>query len=219
MRFTSIGAKCTLGNIFNIAFIVWHLPFISLPLVNTALQSGFFFCEKRPNHQQFNFNVKETRKKALKLFSLAMNNTTNSINSQSLHVCDFYVKVEVDIVDVFTVAINMVLSVSAMLGNTLVLVAIRRTTALWLPTKILLSSLAFADLGVGLLAEPLFAMKILLEGRLVRCVVGVLFDVVSGHLSIASFLTMMAISIDKCMAAQLKLRYRIVVTEIGRAHV
>lgn len=142
-----------------------------------------------------------------------MNNTTNSINSQSLHVCDFYVKVEVDIVDVFTVAINMVLSVSAMLGNTLVLVAIRRTTALWLPTKILLSSLAFADLGVGLLAEPLFAMKILLEGRLVRCVVGVLFDVVSGHLSIASFLTMMAISIDKCMAAQLKLRYRIVVTE------
>lgn len=65
---------------------------------------------------------------------------------------------------------------------------------------------------VGLMAEPLIATKILFEGRLVRCVVGVLFDVASGYLSIASFLTMMAISIDKCMAAQLKMRYRVVVT-------
>ena len=142
-----------------------------------------------------------------------MNNTTNSTNSQSFHICDLYVKVDIDVVDVFTVVINLVLSASAILGNTVVLIAIRRTTALWLPTKILLCSLAFADLGVGLIAEPFFAMKILLEDTLARCVVGVIFDVVSGHLSIASFLTMMAISIDKCMAAQLKLRYRIVVTE------
>lgn len=48
LRFTSIGAKCTLGNIFNIAFIVWHLPFISPPLVNTALQSGIFFVKSDP---------------------------------------------------------------------------------------------------------------------------------------------------------------------------
>lgn len=48
LRFTPIGAKCTLGNICNIAFIVWHLPFISPPLVNTALQSGFFFVKNDP---------------------------------------------------------------------------------------------------------------------------------------------------------------------------
>lgn len=142
-----------------------------------------------------------------------MNNTSNSASHQPLHVCDFYVKGKTDVVDIFTACINLALSVSAILGNTLVLIAIRRTTALWLPTKILLCSLAFADLGVGLIAQPFFALKILLEGRLPRCVVGVVFDFVSGHLSIASFMTMMAISIDKCMAAQLKMRYRIVVTE------
>ena len=141
-----------------------------------------------------------------------MNNT--SANRQPLQICDYYAKVETDFVDALTVTINLVFAVSATLGNALVLIAIRRTTALWLPTKILLCSLAFADLGVGLIAQPFFAMKILLEHRLPRCIIGVVFDFVSGHLSVASFMTMMAISVDKCMAAQLKLRYRIVVTEI-----
>lgn len=143
-----------------------------------------------------------------------MNNTSANRSRQPFQICDFYIKVETDFVDIFTVVINLAFAVSAILGNALVLIAIRRTTALWLPTKILLCSLAFADLGVGLIAQPFFALKILLEDGLPRCIVGVVFDFVSGHLSIASFMTMMVISIDKCMAAQLKLRYRIVVTEI-----
>lgn len=93
------------------------------------------------------------------------NNISTNRSQQPLQICDFYVKVETDVVDIFTVAINLVFAVSAIVGNALVLLAIRRTTALWLPTKILLCSLAFADLGVGLIAQPFFAFKLYLKTK------------------------------------------------------
>ena len=101
-------------------------------------------------------------------------NISTNRSQQPLQICDFYVKVETDFVDFFTVTINLVFAaVSAIVGNALVLLAIRRTTALWVPTKVLLCSLAFADLGVGLIAQPFFAFKILLEDKMSRCIVGV----------------------------------------------
>ena len=140
-----------------------------------------------------------------------MSNISGS-SGQRLYICDFYTNDEANSVNILNAVINLVFSVSAILGNALILVAIRRTTSLWLPTKILLSSLAFADIGVGLLAQPFSVVKMFLQDKISRCVIGVLFDFLSGHLSIASFTTMMLISLDKCLAAQLKLRYRIVVT-------
>jgi len=62
-----------------------------------------------------------------------MNNT--SANRQPLQICDFYVKVDTDVVDIFTASINLVFAVTAILGNALVLIAIRRTAALWLQLK------------------------------------------------------------------------------------
>ena len=141
-----------------------------------------------------------------------MGNLSES-SSQPLRICDFYPRPTTDVEHISTAALNLFFSVSAIICNTLVLVAIRRTSSLWLPTKILLSSLAFADdVCVGILVQPSLAMKILLGNNIARSVVGVLFDFLSGHLSLVSFTTMMLISIDKCMAAQLKMRYRIVVT-------
>ena len=140
-----------------------------------------------------------------------MSNISDS-SGQALRICDLYTNEDANSVNILNAVINLLFSVSAVLGNALVLVAIRRTTSLWLPTKILLSSIAFADLSVGLLAQPFFVAKMFLQDKISRCVIGVLFDFLSGHLSIASFTTMMLISIDKCLAAQLKLRYRIVVT-------
>lgn len=86
-----------------------------------------------------------------------------------------------------------------MFGNILVFVVIWRIIVLWFLIKIFFSSFVFVDLGVGLLVELLFVMKILFEGRLVCCVVGVLFDVVLGYFFIVFFFIMMVISIDKCM--------------------
>lgn len=131
-----------------------------------------------------------------------MSNISDS-SGQALRICDFYINEEANSVNILNAVINLVFSVSAVPGNALVLVAIRRTTSLWLPTKILLSSLAYADLGVGLLVQPFSVVKMFLQDKISRCVIGVLFDFLSGHLSIASFTTMMLISTDKCLAAQL----------------
>lgn len=45
-----------------------------------------------------------------------------------------------------------------------------------------------------------------------KCFAGLLFDLLSGHLTITFLFTMMFISIDKFLKLHLKLRYRIVVT-------
>ena len=80
------------------------------------------------------------------------------------------------------------------------------------PSKVLHGNLAFTDLGVGLMAQPLYAVRSLSSDVFVKCVTGLLFDLLSGHLSITSFLSMMFISLDRFMALHLKLRYRKVVT-------
>lgn len=82
-----------------------------------------------------------------------------------------------------------------------------------LPSKVLLCSLAFSDLSVGLIVQPSFALHKLVEHKLVRCIAGLVYDLSSGHLSVASLLTMVLISLDKYMALHLKLRYRMAVTD------
>ena len=68
------------------------------------------------------------------LCSVGMNKT--STNPQPLQICDFYVKVETDVVETFTACIDLVFAVTAILGicKAPVLLTMRRTAALWLPT-------------------------------------------------------------------------------------
>ena len=56
----------------------------------------------------------------------------------------------------FIAAINAFLSIMAFLGNTLILVALRKESSLHPPSKLLLSNLATTDLCVGLIVEPLY---------------------------------------------------------------
>lgn len=130
---------------------------------------------------------------------------------QDFHICDLYTGLDLD-VGIITACINLVFSVPAILGNLLVLFAIRRTPSMRLPSKVLLCSLAFSDLSVGLIVQPSFALHKLVEHKLVKCITGLVYDLSSGHLSVASLLTMVLISLDKFMALHLKLRYRTVVT-------
>jgi len=55
----------------------------------------------------------------------------------------------------FLSVLNSVLSVTAFLGNALILNALRKDPSLHPPSKLLLRSLATTDLCVGLIAEPL----------------------------------------------------------------
>nr|XP_058947100.1 uncharacterized protein LOC131775018 [Pocillopora verrucosa] len=52
-------------------------------------------------------------------------------------------------------AVNIFLSIAAVLGNTLIFVALRRESSLHPPSKLLFHNLATTDLCVGLIAEPL----------------------------------------------------------------
>lgn len=131
---------------------------------------------------------------------------------QDFHICDLYTGLDLDYVGIITACINLVFSVPAILGNLLVLFAIRRTPSMRLSSKVLLCSMAFSDLSVGLIVQPWFALHKLVEHKLVKCITGLVYDLSSGHLSVASLLTMVLISLDKFMALHLKLRYRTVVT-------
>ena len=56
---------------------------------------------------------------------------------------------------IFLTVLNIFLSITAFLGNTLILVALRKETSLHAPSKLLFRSLATTDLCVGIIVEPL----------------------------------------------------------------
>ena len=56
----------------------------------------------------------------------------------------------------FISVLNSFLSVTAFLGNVLILIALHKESSLHPPSKLLLRSLATTDLCVGLISEPLF---------------------------------------------------------------
>ncbi|CAH3177832.1 unnamed protein product, partial [Porites lobata] len=97
--------------------------------------------------------------------------------------------------------LNFVLSITAFVGNTLILVALYKVPSIHPPTKLLFRCLSATDLCVGLFLQPLFVIRILntnSSSSFILCAVSVL--------------TSTAISLDRLLALTLGLRYRIVVT-------
>ena len=111
--------------------------------------------------------------------------------------------------------LNAFLSITAFLGNALILVALRKESSLHPPSKVLLSNLAATDLCVGLIAEPLavilFMSAVDENWKICRYVIVVL-SITSATLTALSLLTLTAISVDRLLALLLGLRYRQVVT-------
>ena len=113
------------------------------------------------------------------------------------------------------VALNIFLSVTAFLGNALILVALHKESSLHPPTKVLFRCLATTDLFVGLVSEPLIVIHFIsvLRERWVICRYTSLFSFLMGYiLSSVSLLTLTAVSVDRLLALLLGLRYRQVVT-------
>ena len=112
-------------------------------------------------------------------------------------------------------AFNIFLSVTAFLGNALILVALRKESSLHPPSKLLYRCLATTDLCVGLITEPLYVTYLMSlvheKWNLCRYVLDSVV-IVGYTLSSVSLLTMTAISVDRLLALLLGLRYRQVVT-------
>ena len=113
-------------------------------------------------------------------------------------------------------AANILFSITASLGNILILIALRKVTSIHPPTKLLFQCLAISDLGVGLISQPLMATLMLLVDNIDIKIWKVLFFYLSWSLSIAfcgvSVFTSTALSVDRLLALFLGLRYRHVVT-------
>ena len=112
-------------------------------------------------------------------------------------------------------ALNVLMAIVAILANIMVFNAIRHSTSIRLPSKLLLCSLVLTDLGVGLVVQPHFATFLItkLKGSLgIRCFF-LKSTVVTGHtLGCVSLLTMTAISLDRYIALFFHLKYHEIVT-------
>ncbi len=106
--------------------------------------------------------------------------------------------------------INSFLSYTAIMLNVVTIQAIRKTSSLPKPLKLLLLSLAVSDVGVGLLGEPLYISLLVrwLQQSIPGCTTYKTFIVVMNFLSIASFFGIVAISVDRFLAIHLHLRYQ-----------
>ena len=106
-------------------------------------------------------------------------------------------------------ALNIFLSITATLGNALILIALHTVSSIHPPTKLFFRCLAVTDLCVGLLVQPFYTTFLLSRIRDVsKNVVNVLSFILCG----VSLLTSTAISVDRLLALLLGLRYRHVVT-------
>ena len=113
-------------------------------------------------------------------------------------------------------SVNIFLSITASLGNALILVALHKVSSVHPPTKLFFRCLAVTDLCVGLLVHPLFATDQL--SRITEVSENDLYyiyevsRVTNWILCAVSVLTLTAISVDRLLALLLGLRYRHVVT-------
>ena len=115
----------------------------------------------------------------------------------------------------FIAVLNAFLSITAFLGNVLVLVALRKDSSLHPPSKLLLRSLAITDLCAGLFSEPLYVtllVTVMNEHWNICRYVALTVSTTGTILISASLLTLTAISVERLLALLLGLRYRQVVT-------
>ncbi|KAL9960539.1 hypothetical protein ACROYT_G034012 [Oculina patagonica] len=112
-------------------------------------------------------------------------------------------------------AINIILAITATLGNALILAALRKSSSLHPPSKLMFQCLAVTDLCVGVLAQPVFVIQLISttyeQPHLCFAVVSI-NEIAGSSFSGVSLLTLTAISVDRLLALRLGLRYRQTVT-------
>ena len=106
-------------------------------------------------------------------------------------------------------ALNAVFSLTAFAGNFLVLGAIWSTPSLHKPTNILLLGLSLSDLAVGLLVQPMFIVRVIWK---VNQDYRQVFRFTQAFFISATILTLTSVSVERCLALLLHLRYAAVVT-------
>ena len=106
-------------------------------------------------------------------------------------------------------AINIYLSITAVLGNVLIITALPRVSSLHPPSKLLFGCLATTDLCVGLVLQPLYVNVLLSAENSKHCYYSLLlFNTTTLFFCGVSLMTLAAISVDRLLALKLGIRYR-----------
>ena len=116
---------------------------------------------------------------------------------------------------IITATINALLAFTACFGNTLILAALKRTTSLHTASNSLLCSLASSDLMVGLVVQPIhviYSVYGIIGGPRVRCYSRIVFAWTSDYFIAVSFLTIVAISLDRYLTLCQRRAYRSAMT-------
>ena len=111
--------------------------------------------------------------------------------------------------------LNIILAITATLGNTLIFLALGRNSCLHAPSRLLIRCLTFTDLCVGLISQPLAALhavSILTKHLEIFRFTVVSCYITSAILSGVSLFVLTIISIDRLLALTLGVRYRQMVT-------
>lgn len=104
--------------------------------------------------------------------------------------------------------IQVLMCLTALLGNSSILITIWKTSSLHSSVNVFLVCLAVSDLAVSLVSQPLFIANVLSHKAILKLLVGILVP----FLNTASFLTVTAIGVDRLLVLQLHLRYKAQVT-------
>ena len=109
--------------------------------------------------------------------------------------------------------INIILGITATVGNTVILIALHKETSLHKPSKVLLHNLVASNLCAGFVQFVFGAQGIsILQRRWKICRLLYLVYGIAGISIPVSLSTITAISVDRLLALLLKIRYRQVVT-------
>ena len=106
-------------------------------------------------------------------------------------------------------ALNVILAITATLGNALILVALRKDSSLHPPSKLMFRCLTVTDLCVGLLSQPFYVIQLLAitheQVKLCYTMVSINEITISVFCGVSLF-TLTAISVDRLVALRLGLR-------------
>ena len=109
---------------------------------------------------------------------------------------------------------SVMCSLTAVVGNTIVLITLWRSKSMYSATKALFYGLAFSDLATGL-TQPLFVAYLLgvaWDNAWLYCTVALPFSLTALFFSMVSLWTLSTIAVDRYLALHLLTRYKTVVT-------
>ena len=107
-------------------------------------------------------------------------------------------------------ALNVMLAITASLGNALILVALRKDSSLHPPSKLMFRCLAVTDLCIGVSSQSFYVIQLLsiTHKRVKLCYTMVsINEITTSVFCGVSLFTLTAISVDRLVALRLGLRY------------